>query len=1353
MSITDAATPTGEITTETTFTSTILVQVAITVAALILFSLLKAILPLIYSPRALPAEQKSPIWFIDVFKQPIARFARCGNVAAMFVIYQNMLMTLFGILSLFGACLLMPLYYFGTDQSFNTEYRTFWSKVSLAHVETGSYTILVPVLVTGAFAFFLVQFYNQFHVVYIYFRQKTLRRAAPHNYTVMLESIPEELLTMERLSAALAKAFAPGMVRKIIPLPSQSAALLKQYNALKKSLLAEQKIERAILELRCKTDAAEAVLAARDLEADISSRAIEAISRSHGSASAVQSRAGYIDYDINKAIRKAEKQIRKANAKIQKLHKSLLEAGSKSRELKLQILRSAYLDHYDLSYMNCVPSLPPTLPGVVTSFTRLTTMSALPPPPPERKSAEECLVNESRPARLVSLGESASQPALPAQEGTPIAAGSLAAIGSMEAQSLALTQLRGLPSVSSLSQAGETGAESQGDSQGALAVSGGRTAVGEQPQGSPGADFVYDETTRRYRKIKRTLARDLFSPDATDVPASSAAISEHPGPSQSRPLLLAQRPRNGEGRGTPPPVSPALFTRFSPTEAAAASFRQARIRFTEDLSKQAALELARRRDTKGLPRSELELLEALGVAGSGPVLGTGTSSDAVLQARRRAAVRERASARIHANNYSGMLYSDQGTSSRAGEQAASSVALATGREAAGRFSEGQDGPQAAFEHPIGHTAFLIFNSQSDASMAGNSLLFMNDRAPRVHLAPDPSRVQWTKVNASAESSMIWRIVFWLLVVVLFLVYFAPQTLLINWINSVSNSWFSAIYKQVCVVSFTKSFGTSCTESVNISGESSDTVGGFGCYLCYMVSSMLITFIPNLIGIVFMSLLPKVISFLASLPPYASQAERLSSEYKVLFFFLIMIQGFIQILLSSTFNAQGLIDFKQLSEMSAIDFIQSIGRNFPSQTFTFLNYLITKYFLFTVLSLIRAGDLIFTILKLMLMRDKRGRRRIYKYGPFPYTYQLAYASHMMIIGIMYSIVAPMSTVLVFIIYTCFCIVNRYNILYVHPPLPPSEMSAEEDIMKFVAGNTYLGFIVMMIATAAFLFVQGSTLPLIGGAVIVVIMVICIFAKIIIDMRYKRAMSCLHLSDWVPPDLCRVNPKRTRRYGALQVGARRSVADNSVDSTVGIPRGQWRGMFAQPRRAVESEQAAAYVASQRMASILKGGAGKFCVGDLRAGLTQYADDKLAEAPPPEIAEGSVRGGAANGTGVSTGREPTSEPQRPRRRARQFRGRELGVSSLFPRSQKELCNMAGLQTLYTRKFFTDFEDPPVSYMRKVSTLYDDYQCELANSESLENHVLTDEEVSNLATFYTHPALSLAYIYGPNRPTQEIL
>lgn len=81
-----------------------------------------------------------------------------------------MLLTLYFVITIISITILIPVYYYGTDASWYPNYLTFWSEITIPHLEQGSVMNLVPIFVIIIFTYATMLFYNQFTIIYVFFR-------------------------------------------------------------------------------------------------------------------------------------------------------------------------------------------------------------------------------------------------------------------------------------------------------------------------------------------------------------------------------------------------------------------------------------------------------------------------------------------------------------------------------------------------------------------------------------------------------------------------------------------------------------------------------------------------------------------------------------------------------------------------------------------------------------------------------------------------------------------------------------------------------------------------------------------------------------------------------------------------------------------------------------------------------------------------------------------------------------------------------------------------------------------------------------------------------------------------------
>ncbi|EFO62740.1 Hypothetical protein GLP15_1432 [Giardia lamblia P15] len=1156
-------TATGEVNFETTLTATTLIQLAVTAGVLLIFSLFKYLLPMVFCPFYMRRQRKFSIWFLDVFCQPISQYARCGNVAAIFVLYQTMVISLFGIMSLFGLTILIPVYVVGVDQDFNTDYRTGWSKMSLTHVEAGSYAVLVPTVVATIYTFIMMEFYDQFHIVYIYFRQRALRRSAPQNFVVMLDQLPSDIRTYGDLAKSLEGVFQQGVIRYIIPVPEHSLSLTFKYKKLLKLILNQHKADRLVNYY------------ATELEAYMNKVGLHGLTL-----------AEIDDPTIKQRVQKMQN-------KISKSQMALIPFKTKSRQLKLEILAYAHEMNIDLSHLIGIKHLPPPMPANVTSFNKLTTCT--------RMTAEDVIAERDNFDLELNL---------PNVQTMSRVSSSLAAFQGLNKAILTKdeeSQDKSIPESSDRSVSQSNNIHTSVPISTMHISNPSSTLISPKVShdlrvnnfigpligmgsfdGIPSAPRLVSASRQATGPFHLSTAYSAQERSFREVESASVGTTMRPGSSSGRTdyALSTQRPISAEER-------------YQEQQATLGevSTRSLRPVLTKYLL--------------GIPKSVAEVIRT-----TFPDHGLGKIDAATIRSKTRQQQR------------------------------------------------------AHIDTPIGRTAFVVFNSQIEATLCSNSLLYMNATEPKVGSAPEYNQIIWGNTAYSKRFRLVMRSIFLVLLLSLFIGYFVPQTYILNLVANNSEQWFNSFYIRMCKPGKGR---YKCAQTVSLTKGTVSDVGGVVCYICYKTASMSITLLPVIVQVIFMALLPLVIKYLSMLAFCTSNTEKANLEYRINFLFLIFIVGIIQIMLTSTFNEYGTIDFEQLTGLTLNGLVANIGRNFPAQIFTFINYLITKYFLFSVLTLLRIPDLLLGLLKLMITKDPIAKRRIAYYTGFPYLKQLAYGSHMTVIGFMYSIVAPISTVFVFIIYTVFSIVNRFNILYVYRPLSDSEMSAATDIIKYVSGDTYLGFLLMMIATIAFLIVLNETITLVCAYFLAAIMIIAIIRKVYVDSKFKRAMMSMHLSDWGAKTMCKINPYREKCKpieaddGIVTYGEEKHLNDLLGANVAG----QWDGYKAD-------------ITNMEV------------VDQTRQKLSKIFTERMRIKP------------------------------------------NINMNHL----QKNELTTAPL----------NLAEPPVSYMRRTSIIFEDFQCEIANELSIKNHELTDDEVRAIAAMYTHPAFALSYIYGPNRPDEDI-
>lgn len=150
---------------ELSLTTNVLMDIGIVLSVYTIFPLIRVAFPHIYAPQEfLSTERKSipqkAFWYIHVFRQPLTVYAQRGNMATIFSVFSTMMIVLYFVLGLLSLTVLFPIYYFGTDQAWNTNYLTFWSKGTISHLPYNSLMNIVPIMIVVIFASVILVFYG-----------------------------------------------------------------------------------------------------------------------------------------------------------------------------------------------------------------------------------------------------------------------------------------------------------------------------------------------------------------------------------------------------------------------------------------------------------------------------------------------------------------------------------------------------------------------------------------------------------------------------------------------------------------------------------------------------------------------------------------------------------------------------------------------------------------------------------------------------------------------------------------------------------------------------------------------------------------------------------------------------------------------------------------------------------------------------------------------------------------------------------------------------------------------------------------------------------------------------------------
>ncbi|CAL6079900.1 Transmembrane_domain-containing protein [Hexamita inflata] len=406
---------------------------------------------------------------------------------------------------------------------------------------------------------------------------------------------------------------------------------------------------------------------------------------------------------------------------------------------------------------------------------------------------------------------------------------------------------------------------------------------------------------------------------------------------------------------------------------------------------------------------------------------------------------------------------------------------------------------------IGSSVFLFCDSQSVASEKYTALIASDSQHPEALLAPNPNEIVWKYMAISNTQKFIRKLIFIGVLAGLFIGYIWGQTELLGIINASSYEWYISIFESFCP--------SKCIFGVQ--------QWGF-CSVCDGFSNMLVTMIPTLFNCILMAFLPLFINWAVKLLCYPSISKNVDLEYQLLFVFLIIIVGIIQVTLPDLLDVKnGHITLDFLKDLDITTLVDTLGHNVASQQFTFINYIVNKYCTFPVFGLLNIGGIINWILAHRQKNSLDFNLKL-RFSKFNFNKQLAYTAHMFVVGFIFAIVAPITNVIIFVTYLLLVTIDRYLILYVNTPTVTSDLSSQANMLVNVIGTISIGLIFMLIATGCYFFIQSGPLANLGAAVCVICLILSIIFKQSVDKRYQRALSHLTQGTYEATGQLYINP---------------------------------------------------------------------------------------------------------------------------------------------------------------------------------------------------------------------------------------
>lgn len=298
--------------------------------------------------------------------------------------------------------------------------------------------------------------------------------------------------------------------------------------------------------------------------------------------------------------------------------------------------------------------------------------------------------------------------------------------------------------------------------------------------------------------------------------------------------------------------------------------------------------------------------------------------------------------------------------------------------------------------PVG-VGFVSFDSLAVATQAAQTLQMENPRKMVVRMAPDASDVAWNWVGKSEREVMIRFIVVMGLILVLFTFWTIP----VAFISSITKL------------------------------ETLATVPGLDFLVTLiglnpLVKSILEGFLPSLALIVFMALLPVILTLILNQRAFILKSS-LDQSVAITFYTFLLFNVFLVITIAgSIWGVLGAV----IDDPSSL--ITLLSNSLPTQANFFVNYIVSVGAISLPLSLIDPGPLIISRIKIATAKTKLQKRAAENPNPFKYKVIFAQVLLVFTIGLVYSTMAPFINAYCLLYFSLAFLAHKHNLVFKNMP---------------------------------------------------------------------------------------------------------------------------------------------------------------------------------------------------------------------------------------------------------------------------------------------------------------------------------
>eukprot|EP01114_Cavostelium_apophysatum_P018971 TRINITY_DN597_c0_g1_i1.p1 TRINITY_DN597_c0_g1~~TRINITY_DN597_c0_g1_i1.p1 ORF type:complete len:787 (-),score=137.08 TRINITY_DN597_c0_g1_i1:702-3062(-) len=350
-------------------------------------------------------------------------------------------------------------------------------------------------------------------------------------------------------------------------------------------------------------------------------------------------------------------------------------------------------------------------------------------------------------------------------------------------------------------------------------------------------------------------------------------------------------------------------------------------------------------------------------------------------------------------------------------------------------------------HRHGNCGFVTFTSTAAAMQCAQTLHCNDPSSMVIRQAPDPSDIQWSNLVKHYHERRLKSFLNYALLVGLFLFYSFPVVT----IQALAN------FDELNKFKFLEGF----VEVIKKNPKLYELLNGF---------------LPSLILLIFMGILPYIIEFIVSHRVWRVKREFYCEIYRVYFIFLVLNVFLVTTIAGSIFSViKSLID-----EPNSV--VSLLAQSLPKQSIFFTNYVITQGFIsYPIFFLLRVPDYLLCKIKQMFVCKTKEEKKLATKPDPPFEYHIHYPREVLIfmIVVTYSTMSPLIIPFGLVFFLWAYWTAKYNFIFVYRH-PFEGIRMTHTTVDTITGSIFVYQLTMIGFFSAYLFTEG-VIPLVVLAV--------------------------------------------------------------------------------------------------------------------------------------------------------------------------------------------------------------------------------------------------------------------------------